>query len=77
MINSQGHKIDVPGEAAVKLLIHQRYINKDENFGNARFVRNIFESIMMNQANRLSIQKDITSHDLLLINDMDVVPLFK
>ena len=77
MVNSQGYKIDILGEAAVKLLIHQRYINKDENFGNARFVRNIFESIMMNQANRLSTQKDITSHDLQLINDMDVVPLFK
>lgn len=77
MVNSHGYKIDVLGEEAVKLLIHQRYINKDENFGNARFVRNIFESIMMNQANRLSTQKDITSHDLQLINDMDVVPLFK
>lgn len=77
MLVSQGYKIDVPGEAAVKLLIHQRYIHKDENFGNARFVRNLFESIMMNQANRLATQKAVTNDDLQLINDMDVVPLFK
>lgn len=38
--------------------------NKDKNFGNARFVRNLFEKSIQNQAMRLSSQPNITEEIL-------------
>lgn len=76
MLKYQGYHIDMLGEAAVKLLIHQKYIHKDKYFGNARFVRNMLESIIMNQANRLSGKVKMTQQDLQTITDADVLSLF-
>jgi len=38
--------------------------NKDKNFGNARFVRNLFEKTIERQANRLSKEVDLTNDKL-------------
>ena len=38
--------------------------HKDNNFGNARFVRNLFEKTIQNQAMRLSSQPNITAEEL-------------
>lgn len=38
--------------------------HKDKNFGNARFVRNLFEKTIQNQAMRLSCQPNITTEEL-------------
>lgn len=46
--------------------------NKDTNFGNARFVRNIFEKTLEKQANRLSTDPDLTKEELrtIIIEDL-------
>lgn len=41
-------------------------------FGNARGVRNIFEKVLVNQANRLSEMENITREDLMRITEDDV-----
>lgn len=55
----------------------QHHVNhQDENFGNARFVRNLFERILQNQANRLAKQSTISNEDLSIIT-IDDIPTLK
>ena len=44
-----------------------------EDFSNGRFVRNLFESLIMNHAVRVSKQKTIDKDDLLMIQDCDLI----
>lgn len=58
----------------------QQYINykvntKDENFGNARFIRNTFEKVVQNQADRLARQSNISNEELTIITIDDVKKL--
>ena len=46
--------------------------NKDKNFGNARFVRNIFEKTLEHQANRLAEIKNPTDEELKNIIAQDI-----
>lgn len=46
--------------------------HKDKNFGNARFVRNIFEKTLERQANRLASVCNLTSEKLSLIEVEDL-----
>lgn len=57
---------------AVYQLIYQQIQNKDEHFGNARFVRNMFEKIIQKQANRLSKIPNPTKDQLSLIMACDI-----
>lgn len=45
---------------------------EDENFGNARGVRNLFEKILMVQANRLAGETEITKEKLMCITAEDI-----
>lgn len=46
--------------------------NKDKNFGNGRYVRNVFESTLQNQATRLSTNDSLSKEDLQLIEAEDI-----
>ena len=43
------------------------------SFGNARGVRNIFEQILVHQANRLAGMESVTKEDLMTITPRDVL----
>ena len=43
------------------------------SFGNARGVRNIFEQILVHQANRLATMENVTKEDLMTITPTDVL----
>lgn len=47
-------------------------ITNPKDFGNGRYVRNLFESVIMEQANRLSGLTDVTREDLMTITCDDV-----
>lgn len=47
--------------------------NKDSNFGNARFVRNLFEKSIERQANRLSKEIRLTNKELTELHLCDIV----
>jgi len=47
-------------------------VGKDKNFGNARFVRNLFEKTIERQANRLSKEVDLTNDKLSEICFVDI-----
>ena len=50
--------------------------HKDRNFGNARFVRNIFEKAIQMQANRLSGRHDLTKAELTELTAEDIQRAF-
>lgn len=52
--------------------LEQRYVNRGENFANGREVRNIFEVIISNQANRLFGRENISNEELCEIIPNDV-----
>ena len=47
--------------------------HKDQNFGNARFIRNFFEKALTEQANRLASEKNLTNDMLARIEEIDVL----
>lgn len=57
-------------EKAQKLL-EEAYENRDENFGNAREVRNLFEALIARQSDRLAAMEAPTREDLMLITEAD------
>lgn len=62
-------------EEVTKAKFKEAFANKSKNFGNARYVRNVFERTLENQAVRLAILPQITYDDLVTIEKEDVVAL--
>lgn len=60
------------GKARLKELLAQNVANKDKNFGNDRFVRNLFEKTVEHQANRLAKMDNLTQEMLSWIEKEDV-----
>jgi hypothetical protein len=55
--------------------IQSAHMNRDETFGNARYVRNLFQRIMRNQARRIGETiKNPTQSDLLTLEPDDARP---
>ena len=69
-----GYTLDAETEGAAAEAFKLMYENRDENFGNARDVRNIFETAIARQANRVAIMENPTKEDLmaLTIADLDL-----
>jgi len=61
-------------DAKVKLqtVVKKAVTGKDCNFGNARYVRNLFEKTLENQARRLSTATNLTKEVLTEITDIDI-----
>lgn len=76
--NLETHQYNMTDEAEsfVRSMLIDAVANKDNNFGNARFVRNLFEKTLENQAMRLaSATGKLTSEMLCEIGIEDVVSL--
>lgn len=56
-------------------IIQEQLANKDSKFGNARYIRNMFESIIMRQANRLASNRRNSSKEELMLITIDDVQL--
>lgn len=54
-----------------KKLLEEAYENRDENFGNAREVRNLFEALVARQSDRVAAMEAPTREDLMLITEAD------
>lgn len=66
------YKLQNEVRQAMKEFFHNAVENKDANFGNARFVRNIFEKTLEKQANRLSTDPNLDTNELTLITLADL-----
>ncbi|MBP1758538.1 MAG: ATPase family [Firmicutes bacterium] len=54
MCQNNGYRLTPEADTAATELFRELYENRDENFGNARDVRNLFEKALTRQANRLA-----------------------
>ncbi len=64
----------ISGEVAGNLLeqFKTMYENRQEHFGNARTVRNIFETAICRQADRVALLSEVTEEDLIVLSDDDI-----
>lgn len=65
--------IVTPGaRVRVEAYVKQLEANKNENFANARDVRNFFENVVTCQSNRLSSMRKVGKEDLLTVVEADI-----
>ncbi len=65
------YELDDAAKEAVKAQIDKEN-NNSISFGNARGIRNIFERVLVAQANRLAVMENVTREDLLKITAEDI-----
>lgn len=53
-------------------VVERAVASRDKNFGNARYVRNLFEKVVQNQANRLARMESIENDELSIITQEDI-----
>ncbi|MBR5778165.1 MAG: AAA family ATPase [Bacteroidales bacterium] len=66
------YKIKRDAFAKLQTVIERAVISKDKHFGNARYVRNLFEKVVQNQANRLAKMDTIDNDELSIITIEDI-----
>ena len=71
-VEKNQYKLDEDGQALLTQILNFATEHKDKNFGNGRYVRNLFEKTIQNQAMRLSSQPNITAEALSLLKVEDL-----
>ena len=71
-VRRNDYKLDEAAEAAVREHLEELYEDRDDNFGNARDVRNLFEKIVANQADRVAGMEEPTDEDICTITPEDL-----
>ncbi len=66
------YKLTDDAKVALQRYFEQAVANKDKNFGNGRFVRNVFEKTLEHQANRLASVSNLTTEQLSEITIEDL-----
>ena len=74
LLNCKKHGYVLSDEAdrALTELLRELYENRDENFGNGRTVRNLFEDAVSRQADRISALESPTKDDLMTLLPEDI-----
>ena len=77
MCLKSGYKISNESAEYIYKYFEERYITRDENFANGRDVRNFFEMAMINQANRLAANINISDDELekLTLSDFENIAM--
>ena len=65
MCEKNGYALSAEGETFMEKDLQELYDSRDENFGNARDVRNLFEQAVARQANRVSQLEKPTKEQLM------------
>ena len=66
------YKIKRDAFEKMQSVIERAVASRDKNFGNARYVRNLFEKVVQNQANRLAKMESIDNDELSIITCEDI-----
>lgn len=75
-IEKNQYKLDEEGQTLLSDILNFAVEHKGKNFGNGRYVRNLFEKTIQNQAMRLSSKPNITAEELSLLT-VDDLPKYK
>lgn len=74
-VKRNDYRLDEPAASAIREHLQELYEDRDENFGNARDVRNLFEKIVANQADRVAGLPEPSDSDLTTITTEDLKDL--
>lgn len=69
------YKLNPDSEIKLQLLFNNAYLHRDKTFGNGRYVRNTFEKMQENQANRIAKERVLNVELLSSIIEGDVPDL--
>ena len=72
IINTEGYKITEPAKTEIQKAIEEKINKGDRDFGNGRYVRNIFEEAIKSQANRITSQGVINDDELITLTEQDI-----
>ena len=72
MCTRGGYTLSAGGEEAARELLDQLYEDRDENFGNARDVRNLFEKAVTRQSDRVALLESPTREQLMELLPQDI-----
>ena len=72
MCAKNGYTLDESGRTYAAKLLHELYENRDENFGNARDVRNLFERAVARQADRVAVLEHPDKEALMALTGADL-----
>ena len=71
-VDKNQYLLEPKGEELLSKILNYAIEHKDKNFGNGRYVRNLFEKTIQNQAIRLSCQQNITAEELSKLKAEDL-----
>lgn len=71
-VDKNQYLLEPEGEELLSKILNFAVEHKDKNFGNGRYVRNLFEKTIQNQAIRLSCQPNITAEELSKLKAEDL-----
>ena len=74
---SNGYRIDDEAREILTSAFAKLYEVREEHFGNARAVRNVFEKAISIQADRLASSYEISDDDLSVLTSEDIISAFK
>lgn len=74
---SNGYRIDDETREILTSAFAELYEAREEHFGNARAVRNVFEKAISIQADRLALSFEISDDDLSVLTSGDIINAFK
>ena len=72
MCKKNGYKADAELDEHLKTYFQELYEGRDDNFGNGRDVRNLFESLIALQSNRVAALESVTVEDLVTLTKADL-----
>lgn len=72
--NTNGYALAEDTLPVLQQHLDAMFEHREEHFGNARAVRNLFEHAINHQANRLADDSDITNEELAALTMADIIP---
>lgn len=72
MCREQHYQVNDDALYEISSYLKWHYEQRNERFSNGRLVRNLFENILSNQANRIVTLKSLTEEDLTTIHKVDI-----
>lgn len=75
MLKDNDYRMTHNAWARINIAIASAVLDKPKDFGNARYVRNLFERLLQNQANRVAYIPSVTPEILSTIEEEDVMGL--
>ena len=67
-----GYALSEEADRAARALFDELYAERGENFGNGRYVRNLFEDMVVRHSNRVALMDDPTREDLMTVLPQDL-----